>query len=186
MVYLTGGTLSIKVLNFSPTCSNDGRNEEQEKFLLSLQDKGGLVSLRGGSKSYFALSCFEVLLKRLKGAPPFSVWIADEGFPYPPLLAQRWEIPLSRLLLVKVHSAPDTWKVGLEAIQTGLFKWVFLRPSSPCPASHLRKLQLASERLETQVFILSNADLPHWPIRVRCELSYEPNSFLPKQWRDPQ
>lgn len=180
MVYLIGGSLSIKVLNFTPTCSN----EAQENLLLALQNKGGLISLRGGSKSDFALSCFEALLKRLIGAPPFSVWIADEGFPYPPLLQQRWEIPLSRLLMVKVPKATDTWKVCLEAIQTGLFKWIFLRPSSPCPASHLRKLQLASERLETQVFILSNDELPHWPIKIRCELSYEQNSFLPKQSRE--
>jgi hypothetical protein len=142
----------------------------------SFLDLGGLAHIRshpGGSKTSFALSClgafFDPLSPSLESATAveaYYLFIADEGFLYPGVLAYQWKIPLSRLVLAKVPDPNEVWRVGLEAIQTGLFSWVFLRPSRACPANHLRKLQLSAERTQSRVFLLSNLKLPHWMFKI--------------------
>lgn len=91
----------------------------------------------------------------------YGVFISDEGSLYPPAL-QKWQISLSKFLMIYTDGALQTWKATLEAIQTGLFRWVFLRTSQPCDGTHLRKLQLESERKNVSVFLFSKASLPHW------------------------
>ena len=53
-----------------------------------------------------------------------NVLIADEGFPYPSLI-ETYSIPLSRFVIVKVDRPAQVWSVGLEAVQSQLFSWIF-------------------------------------------------------------
>lgn len=101
-----------------------------------------------------------------KSEEEYAVFVADEGILYPTVLASG-PLPLSRWLLVKTDKPEDVWKVGLEAIQTGLFGWILLRPSRACHPHHLRKLQLSAERTRSRVLILSSLKLPHWMMRGR-------------------
>ena len=126
---------------------------------------GGLAQIftpPGGSKTGFAIECLEK-----KESDDHYIFIADEGVLYPAAVAHYWKIPLSRLLIVKTNKAEEVWKVGLEAIQTGLFGWSLLRPSQSCHPHHLRKLQLSAERTQSRVLILSNLKLPHWMLRAQ-------------------
>lgn len=112
----------------------------------------------------FALQC---LPKQELGSslPPFKkeycVFISDQGCIYPPAL-QKWQISLSQFLIIQTDTARQVWKVTLEALQTGLFRWIFLRPSQSCPVSHLRRLQIESKKRKTSIFLFSKAPLPHW------------------------
>ena len=142
----------------------------------NLLEKGGLFhvsSPRGGS-TRFALSCLNLFLETVD--PPLSpcrahyLWIADEGFLYPVALPFHCRTPVSRWLLVKARDPTETWKIALEAIQTGLFGFVFLRPSRSCDATHLRRLQLSSERTQTRIFLLGNLRFPHWVIKHSFEV----------------
>src|SRR4051812_23347267 len=108
-----------------------------------------MTSLGSGSKTRLALGDLanteindETNLVMADAEAAYYLWIADEGCLNADALHHQWRIPLYRLLLVQVKTAQDVWRVGLEAIQTGLFSWVFLRPSQACDTSHLRKLQL--------------------------------------------
>ena len=99
-------------------------------------------------------------------SPSHFIWVSDGGVLYPGALASRSPVPLSQWILVRAKDATEVWKVGLEAIQTGLFVGAFLRPTKACPASHLRRLQLSAERTKTQVFLLCQAALPHWMLKT--------------------
>lgn len=91
----------------------------------------------------------------------YAVFISDEGVLYAPALS-HYQIPLSQFLIIQTPHAPQTWKTALEAAQSDLFKWIFLRTSKPCDSSFLRKLQLASKKHDLKIFLFSNAPLPHW------------------------
>jgi hypothetical protein len=126
--------------------------------------------------------------KRELGSPltpekkEYSVFISDEGTLYPPAL-QKWHICLEQFLIIQTDSAYQSWKTALEAIHTGLFRWVFLRPSKPCDTHHLRKLQIESEKKHSSVFLFSKAKLPHWffkkqlPSLPYLEVSHD-NKFI--------
>lgn len=158
--------------------------------------RGGLAqvtSLPGGSKTRYALSClgsfFEVEEKAPDPPAPqtragarvragqenpstdYCLFASDEGLLYPEALWTQWRIPLSRLVMVKVALPEDVWRVALEAVQVGLFRWVVLRPSRSCPVSQLRKLQLSAEHGDVRVLLLTKHKLPHWV----CQSSVEVN-----------
>ena len=127
-----------------------------------------VTSLPGGSKTHLAFECLSVSLKADPPAPAlhenfstYFIFISDEGTIYPPAL-NALGVPLTRVLSVKTNSSEEVWKTGLEALQTGLFSFVFLRPSKVCSTSTLRKLQLCSEQKKSKVFVLSDHKLPHW------------------------
>lgn len=146
-------------------------------------ERGGLVQIRtagGQCATGFALACLKSFLNSAPGPPPLSLWISDEGLPYAPLVSQQGQIPLSRFLYVKVPSANEAWKVGIEATQTSLFAWIFLRPTKGCPVPLLRKLQLCSERTQTRLLLLMKEALPHWPLKFSTELTNdkEAHSFF--------
>ena len=140
-----------------------------------------VTSLPGGSKTHLAFECLSVSLKADPPAPaknlealtPYFIFISDEGTIYPPAL-KVLGIPLSRVLTVKTETSDQVWKTGLEAIQTGLFSFVFLRPSKTCPTASLRKLQLWAERKKSKVFVLSDHSLPHWTIKKKISASLPP------------
>lgn len=119
---------------------------------------GGLAQILGPNKTSMALDC---VFEQQKESD-FLFWISDEGWLYPPSL----RIDLNRLILVKAPHAREVWRTALEAVQTGLFGWVFLRPSQACQASTLRKFQLSAERTQTRVFILPPLKLPHWVFKI--------------------
>lgn len=119
---------------------------------------------RGEPGTAFALQCLktqELGSSLSSNNTDYGIFISDEGSLYPPAL-QKWQISLSNFLMIYTDTALQTWKATLEAIQTGLFRWVFLRTSKPCDGIHLRKLQLESEKKNTSVFLFSKAPLPHW------------------------
>jgi hypothetical protein len=143
----------------------------------ALQNFYGLAqvtSLPGGSKTHLAFECLSVSLKADPPAPSQSltaqttdfIFISDEGTVYPPAL-NALGIPLSKVLTVKTETSQQVWKTGLEAIQTGLFSFVFLRPSKPCTTPDLRKLQLCAERKKNKVLVLSDHKLPHWTLKKK-------------------
>lgn len=194
MVYLMRLNLSSNFLHLTPLFPHHF-------------EQGGLaqvVSLRGGSKTRFALSCLGAPKKpalvdpphlltshhstlHLPSPPreeqqplPYAIFIADNGSLYPPSLHHHWEIPLSQLLLVTVKNPLEVWKVGLEAIQTGLFAWALLRPSQACPSYFLRKFQLAAEQTKSKVLLLCNAKLPHWTLKASFEVSGHADSLSSK------
>lgn len=100
----------------------------------------------------------------------YGVFISDEGILYPPAL-QKWQIALSHFLMIQTKNAHQAWKAALEAVQTGVFRWVFLRPSQPCETAQLRKLQIESEKQKTSVFLFSKSKLPHWFFKKRTPYS---------------
>jgi len=136
-------------------------------------EKGGLAQVhspKGLPRLGFTLS----LLKDHKGSvqawETFFLWVSDEGYLFPETLSQRFHFPLQQLVLAKVPTALDVWKVALEATQSGLFGWIFLRPSRGCPPAFLRKLQLHSERMRSRIIILCPEKLPHWLLKTSWEL----------------
>jgi len=119
---------------------------------------------RGEPSTAFALQCLKTQELGSSHSSPhlsYGVFISEEGLLYPPAL-QKWQISLSRFLMIHTDTALHTWKAALEALQTGLFRWIFLRTSKPCDATHLRKLQLECKRKSASVFLFSKAQLPHW------------------------
>ncbi|MFM8270164.1 MAG: hypothetical protein ACKN9V_08250 [Pseudomonadota bacterium] len=136
---------------------------------------------RGEPSTAFALQCLKTQGLGSSLSPTstdYGVFISEEGTLYPPAL-QKWQINLSQFLIIRTDTALQTWKSALDAIQTGLFRWIFLRTSKPCDVTHLRKLQLESERKKTSVFLFSKAQLPHWffkksfPSLPALEVSHE-------------
>lgn len=140
---------------------------------------------RGGPGTASALQCLQ---KIELGSPlssqqkEYAVFISDEGILYPPTL-QKWHISLEQFLMIQTNNAYQSWRTALEALHTGLFRWVFLRPSQPCDTQHLRKMQIESERKRTSVFLFSKVQLPHWffkkkhPSLPSLEASYD-NRFI--------
>ena len=142
--------------------------------------QGGLAhvfSLPGGSKTEFAVD----FLHSVFGPPPltdgtanpaYAFFASDEGtfYPVPLYDSEIGRRILSRLLIVRLKAAEEVWKTGLEAVQTGLFQQVFLRPSRPSHPSFLSKLQIASEKTRSRIFLLSQAKLPHWVFKTSFEV----------------
>lgn len=162
---------------------------------LSLGGLAQLLSLPGGSRTQFAISCVLDSPPQMQSAPlfshsishahaphvnalPYSVFISDEGFLSPEGLSQ-FRLPLQNFILVKPPSPREVWRVALESIQTGLFSWILLRPSAPCIPNALRKLQLSAEKTKSRVFIFPKQKLPHWTLRVSLELPAHAHSLLP-------
>jgi hypothetical protein len=142
-----------------------------------------VTSLPGGSKTHLAFECLSISLKADPPAPTttwdavhsYFIFISDEGTVYPPAL-NALGIPLSKVLTVKTQNSDEVWKTALEALQTGLFSFVFLRPSKICSTSDLRKLQLWAERKKAKVFVLSDHPLPHWTLKKKVTATLPPLS----------
>lgn len=94
-------------------------------------------------------------------------WFGDGTVPYPEALWARYHVPLDRLLIVKTPSAEETWRLGAEACGSGLFRALCLQPSQGTDGTTLRRLQLEAERHAVIVALLTNAELPHWPLAAR-------------------
>jgi hypothetical protein len=109
-------------------------------------------------------------------APPFPpsstpyVWISDEVMLYPPAVFSQAAMRPSQWLFIETPKAQETWRATLEAIQSGLFRGVFLRPSVGCAPVQMRKLQLAAEKARNQVFILGKINVPHWMVTLSLEI----------------
>lgn len=142
-----------------------------------LNDLTGLIQLtshQGGSRTQFAISCLDAAIQVEPPSPTlgetgYFAFISDEGSLYPPALLEK-KIPLHRMLFVKTKEALEVWRAAVEAVQTGLFSWVFLRPSRPCSTAQLRKLQLLSEKNKTKVFVFPSQKLPHWMFKASLEV----------------
>ncbi|MBI4404232.1 MAG: hypothetical protein HY537_08730 [Deltaproteobacteria bacterium] len=148
-----------------------------EARTLRNESKGGLIQLvsRGSSATAYALALLS------QNPQALALWISDEGLLYPALLP-LWNIPLQSIVLIQAKSHSDVWKTGLEAVRSGLFDFVLLRPSRPCHAHFLRKLQIQAEHTQRNVFLLCQSQLPHWVLKNRLEVSshiYE-NPLFPK------
>jgi len=170
-------TIHLYGINMRPVLSSQFMSPEALKSFYGLAQ---VTSLPGGSKTHLAFECLSVSLKadppaptHLDGQTPYFIFISDEGTIYPPAL-KVLGIPLSRVLTVKTETSDEVWKTALEAIQTGLFSFVFLRPSKTCPTASLRKLQLWAERKKNKVFVLSDHSLPHWTIKKKISASLPP------------
>lgn len=134
-----------------------------------LIEKGGVAqifSLKGGSRTWFALSCLGQFLRINTGDPPLSLWISEECELYPEALYYYWEIPLSRVLLVRPPTSMEVWKTAVDAAQTGLFAWIIVKTETSCDTTRARKLQLVAEKTKTRVLLLSHSKLPHWTLRA--------------------
>jgi hypothetical protein len=105
------------------------------------------------------------------------LWAADEGILYPEALWAQWRIPLSQVLLARLPSPDEVWRVSLEAVQSGIFQWVVIRPSRSCALGQLRKLQLCAERMRVRVLLLPKHKLPHWVCRASIEVAAVPLSL---------
>ena len=125
----------------------------------------------------YALTNLNVFIKRTAfSAPhlapaPLCLWISDEGFLYPGVLRHSSVIPVSNWLLVKTKNAKDVWLTADEASQTGLFPFIFIRPSANCHAVYLRRLQLSTERSKSRVFVFTSFKLPHWFLKGAWNMS---------------
>jgi hypothetical protein len=145
--------------------SSDFRQKDFESFSGLIQ----VTTLPGGSRTHLAFECLSHALQvdpPASSLSPYFIFISDEGVLYPPAL-NLFSIPLSRFLMVKTPDSPSAWNTALEALQTGLFAFIFLRPSKLCHSSQLRRMQLLSEKLKAKVFLLSAEKLPHWTIKGR-------------------
>jgi len=111
----------------------------------------------------------------------YCFWASDEGVPYPEALWTQWRIPLAQLVIAQVGSSEDVWQVALEAVQTGLFRWVVIRPSRICGAGQLRKLQLGAEYHGVRVLLLTKHKLPHWVCQSTVEVDGYENSLFSKR-----
>lgn len=101
-------------------------------------------------------------------------WFGDGTVPYPEALWAKYQIPLDRLLIVRTPSAEETWRLGAEACSSGLFRALCLQPSGPTDGTTLRRLQLEAERHGVTVALLTDAELPHWPLSARWQISQMP------------
>jgi hypothetical protein len=167
MVYLMRADLSSNFLNLQG---------------IHRLERGGLaqvMSFQGGSTIGFALSCltasFEIGNGKQDLPLPLSLWVSDEGSLYPPVVYEHWRALLSRLLIVQTGDPMEVWRVGLESIQTGLFTWIFLRPSRACHPNYLRKIQLSAERTKSRVLLLCSHKLPHWTLKASFEVGINEN-----------
>jgi len=141
-----------------------------------------LCSLQGGSRTQFAISCLNASIQADPPSPTSAdgghfIFISDEGSLYPPALLEG-KIPLYRILLVKTKEAIETWRAAIEAVQTGLFSWVLLRPSRGCSTGQLRKLQLLSEKSKSRVLVFPSTKLPHWMFKASLEIGHEQTHSL--------
>ncbi len=154
--------------------------------LLDKSPSGGLTQIpRGGSATREALTCLGTPQDVALADPPspsisaqpkllapalassYALWVSDEGWLYTPSLHHHWNIPLDRLLIVRAPEPMEVWRLALDAIQTGLFRWALLRPSKLCSTGQLRKLQLTAEASQCQVIVVSGERLPHWVLRKK-------------------
>jgi len=99
----------------------------------------------------------------------YGAWIGDQDR-LNPETARAFDFDLEKLLLVYPPDAGEVWRVGLEAVQSGLFHWIVLRPSRASPIPQLRKLSLAAVRARARVLVICAEALPHW-VFVRHETS---------------
>ena len=141
---------------------------------------GGLVQVSSKGPTSRTQAALQACLRSAKPEEQYFFWAADEGILYPEGIHQEWGLPLNRLLLVKARDAPEVWRLGLEAVQTGLFHSLFLRASRACLSAHLRKLQLAAEKNRTTVFLITNASLPHWTLKETIEAGTYAHALHPQ------
>lgn len=161
-------------------------NRNLTNVFSNLATKGGIVRILSpkGGATQFLLSYLQGLPETVDGTPsgssfrppttsPQYVWVSDEVMLYPPAAFSRYAIRSSQWLFIQTPKAQETWRVTLEAIQSGLFKRVFLRPAVGCAVPQLRKLQLAAEKFRTQVFVLGKITIPHWMVNLTLEVDRE-------------
>lgn len=140
----------------------------------------GLIQLNnhpGGSRTQFALSCLNAFVQSdppspTSGTSGYYIFISEGGSLYPPALLEK-KVPLSRMLLVKTQEAKETWRAAIEAVQTGLFSWIFLKPSKGCGQGQIRKLRLLADKAKTRVLVFPSERLPHWMFKMNLEISHE-------------
>lgn len=125
--------------------------------------KGGLIHVPPSASQTEA--AFFTALRSANLENDYFFWAADEGLLYAEALHRQWKFPLGRLLLAKARDAPEVWRIGLETVQTGLFRFVFLRALQACQTAHLRKLQLVAEKMRCEVFLLTPTGVPHWLLK---------------------
>jgi len=150
--------------------------KELAEQLTSRLENGGLaqiVSLKGGSRTWFALSCLGHFLNTTTADPPLFLWLSNEGELYPEALYHYWGIPLSRMLMIKAPSSEEVWRTSLDAVQTGLFTWVLVKAEQSGTPAQMRKLQLTAEKTRTKVLILCQSKLPHWTLKISVKVPPE-------------
>ena len=133
-------------------------------LLPALLKTGGLYYQNQGS-----LSGTLQYLNQFASQNPSCLWISEEGYLYPFALTEHCQIPFFRFLLIKTPSTKETWRLSLEAIQTGLFDIAVIRPSKSCDSTHWRRLQLASEKINARVFFVGKVGIPHWVLKNGTE-----------------
>ncbi|MBY0372180.1 hypothetical protein K2X33_15975 [bacterium] len=129
-----------------------------------LTAKGGLIHVPSPANGS-TYTAFQTSLRRASAPGAYLIWIAQGGLLYAESLQKQSAVPVDRLLIVQARESAEVWRVGLEALQTGLFGSVFLRADQACAPAHLRKLQLAAEKMRCEVFLLTPAALPHWLLK---------------------
>lgn len=136
--------------------------------------EGGLfqISSLSSGATQFAFKLMDTWLRDDKDLGP-CLWVSDNSSPYPGAMMASFSMLLSRLICVRPPQPQEVWSVGLEAIQSGLFRGVFLRPSKACSISHLRRLQLASEKTKTAVFLLGKIQISRWMMKNCWSVSGE-------------
>lgn len=177
-----GDAVGAKRLETAKMAVEDALQRTRRLRPLDKSPSGGLTQIpRGGSATREALTCLGTPQDVALADPPYphpprsayALWISDEGWLYTPSLHHHWNLPLERLLLVRVREAMDVWRLALDAVPTGLFQWLILRPSKLCATGYLRKLQLTAEESRCQVIVVSGERLPHWILRKKI---YAPSS----------
>jgi hypothetical protein len=101
----------------------------------------------------------------------FSFWVSDGGSFYAPALYAHAGVDLQTAVFAKAENAAQTWGLALEALQTGLFKDIFLKPSEACRPAVIRKMQLVAENVRCRVFVFSKFNLPHWFFRASYSIA---------------
>ncbi len=137
---------------------------------LQWMEKGGLAqsgSPRGAESMVRLLHSAPLPPHRpaWKEAKEYAVWVSDTGTLNAEAFHQLECFPLQNLIVAYPPTPREVWRTGLESIQTGLFRWAFIKVSEGCEPSFLRKLQLASEKVNCRTFILCSRPLPHWLFR---------------------
>jgi len=164
--------------------------------------KGGLAqltSLPGGSCTRYALTCFQSAHSKpvnsqiaghlnsaaIDSDPPSPsvtsdtlLWVSDVAYLSPNALAQHWNIAYEPAVHLHPPDATQSWRAALEGVQTGLFHWVFIKPSQNCATNFLRKLQISARKNQTRVCVFPPKKLPHWFFKVSLEVSPHPEVSL--------
>ena len=130
--------------------------------------KGAVVEVSGsagGGKT-------EIVLRFLAENPEARVaWIEDEMTVYPCAFPQN-RVGLERVLFVESRPQDTLWTVH-QILRSSVFGVIVLRVRNALDEMALRRLQLAAEKTQTTVVLLSEeaARRGTWPIAVQLQAS---------------